>query len=145
MFCILCFRKYMNVWISFSDTNSYRNITVVNAFLTMISLRVHSYEKQIFDMVKPSPKAAPAARGRAMKPASPKKTKHAPSMRNNLNKKKQKPVPLICVLGFQDPFYIKVYKYTLSKNKPGFINPFKKWSKGEVVCDELMEANFIGL
>jgi hypothetical protein len=96
-------------------------------------------------MVKPSPKTAPAARGKPRKPASPKKTKHAPSMRSNLNKNKQKPVPLIRVLGFQDPLYIEVYKYTLSENKPGFINTFRKWSKGKEVCDELMEANFIGL
>jgi hypothetical protein len=66
-------------------------------------------------------------------------------MRKKLNKKKQKPVPLIRVLGFQDPLYIEVYEYTLSGNKPGFINTFRKWSRDEVVCDELMEANFIGL
>jgi hypothetical protein len=129
----------------FPILHSKRNMAVSNAFLMMIFLLGHNYEKQIFEMAKLSPKAIPAAKGRAIKPASPKKTKQAPSMRNNLNKKKQKPVPLIRVLGFQVPLYIKVYEYTLSKNKPGFINTFRKWSRGEVVCDELMEANFIGL
>jgi hypothetical protein len=111
----------------------------------MIYLQVHNYVKQIFEMAKPIPKATPAARGRAIKPASPIKTKEAPSMRNNLKKTKQKPVPLIHVLGFQNSLYIEVYKYTLSENKPGFINTCRKWSRGKEVCDELMEANFIGL
>jgi hypothetical protein len=92
----------------FPILNYDRNIAVLNAFLMMISLQVHNYVKQIFEMAKPIPKATPAAGGRAIKPASPKKTKQAPSMRNNLNKKKQKPVPLIRVLGCQDPLYIEV-------------------------------------
>jgi hypothetical protein len=96
-------------------------------------------------MVKPPQTTALVAKARNMKPASPKKAKHAPSMKNNLIKKKQKPIPMIHVLGFQDPLYIEVYLYTLTKNKPGFIKKFRKWSRGKLVCNSLTEANFIGM
>jgi hypothetical protein len=52
---------------------------------------------------------------------------------------------MISLLGFQDPLYIEVYEYTLSENKPGFINNFRKWSRGKLVNDSLTEANFIGM
>jgi hypothetical protein len=69
----------------------------------------------------------------------------APSIKKNLLKKKQKPFPLIRVLGFQDPLSIEMYEYTLTENKPGFINNFRMWSWGELESDPLTEANFIGL
>ena len=96
-------------------------------------------------MVKPTSKAAPVVKARIVKPPSPKKAKQGPNMKDNLKKKKEKPVPTIRVLGFQDPLYVEIYEYTLSANKPGFINNFRKWSRGELVNDALSEANFIGL
>jgi hypothetical protein len=96
-------------------------------------------------MVNPKTKVAAASKQRVVKPASPKKSKQAPSMRKNLQNKKQKPVPLIRVLGFQDPLSIELYEYTLTENKPGFINNFRKWSRGELENDSLTETNFIGL
>jgi hypothetical protein len=96
-------------------------------------------------MVKQPQKMTPVSKARIMKPASPKKVKYAPSMKDNLIKKKQKPILMISVLGFQDPLYIEVYKYTLTENKAGFINNFRKWSRGKLICNSLTEANFIGM
>jgi hypothetical protein len=33
----------------------------------------------------------------------------------------------------------------LTKSKAGFINNYRKWSKGEIQFEDLTEANFIGL
>ncbi len=101
--------------------------------------------KKQFDMVKPSAKASPIGKSKMVKPPSPKKKKQAPNMRENLKKKKQKPIPTLSVLGFEDPLSVEMYEYTLNKNKPGFINNFRKWSRGELENDSLTEANFIGL
>jgi len=110
-----------------------------------ISLKGHTLRIHIFEMVKPNSKAAPVAKARTPKPPSPKKSKQGPSMRNNLKKKKEKPNPTISVLGFQDPFYTEIYEYALTDSKPGFLNNFRKWSRGEIENDSLTEANFIGM
>jgi hypothetical protein len=96
-------------------------------------------------MVKPSAKAPQIEKSKIVKPPSPKKKKQAPNMRENLKKKKQKPIPTLRVLGFEDPLSVEMYEYTLNENKPGFINNFRKWSRGELENDSLTEANFIGL
>jgi hypothetical protein len=51
----------------------------------------------------------------------------------------------IHLVGFKDPITLEVYNYTLSENKAGFINNYRKWSKGKIKFKELTEANFIGL
>jgi hypothetical protein len=35
--------------------------------------------------------------------------------------------------------------YTLTETKPGFINKYRQWGKGEIINEELTEANFVGL
>jgi hypothetical protein len=76
----------------------------------MIYLQVHYFEKKISEMAELTPKVTRVAKGKVAKPPSPKKTKQSPSMRSNLNQKKQKPGPVIPVREFQDPLYIEVYK-----------------------------------
>ena len=108
-------------------------------------LEGHSLGKQIFVMAKPNSKAVPVGKARNIKPASPKKAKQAPNMRNKLNLIKEKPSHTICVHGFQDPLCLEMYEYTVTANKSGFLNNFRKWTKGEMENESLTEANFIGL
>ena len=53
-------------------------------------------------------------------------------MRETIKHKKEKPIPTIHVHSFQDPFAIEAYEYTLTATKPGFINKYRMWSRGEV-------------
>ena len=91
------------------------------------------------------PKSAPAAKSRVVKPASPKKARNAPNMRDNFQKKKEKPVPTIHAHGFQDPVAAEAYEYTITPTKPGFVNKYRMWSRGELEVEALTEANFVGL
>jgi hypothetical protein len=80
-----------------------------------------------------------------VKPASPKKAKQVPNMRENLMKKKEKPVPTISVHAFADPVCAEVYSYTVLPKKDGFTYKYRMWCKGDLTVDELTDANFIGL
>jgi hypothetical protein len=82
------------------------------------------------------------ARPKPIKPASPKKARNVPNMRQKLLVKKEKPVPTIRVYGFQDPFGVEAYEYTASDTKPGFINKYRLWAKGELEVESLTAANF---
>jgi hypothetical protein len=79
------------------------------------------------------------------KPASPKKARLAPNMREKLKQKNQKAEHTIRVHGFMEPFTIEAYEYTVTDIKPGFVDKYRKWSKGELVVDSLTDANFVGL
>jgi hypothetical protein len=57
----------------------------------------------------------------------------------------QKKEATIHVVGFEDPIALEVYNCTLTESKAGFINNFRKWSKGEIQFKDLTEANFNGL
>ena len=104
---------------------------------------VHNSEKQILQMAKQTSKMATSAgKTTRTKPPSPKKSTKTPNMRQKLLQKKE---ATIHVVGFEDPIGLEVYDYTLSENKAGFINNYRKWSKGEIQFEELTEANFIGL
>jgi len=96
-------------------------------------------------MVRTNGKDAPVAKAKATKPDSPKKKKQAPNMRKTLKDKKENTGHTIRVLGFHDPLYIEVYQYTKPGAKPGFINNFRLWSRGEIENDSLTDANFIGV
>jgi hypothetical protein len=63
-------------------------------------------------------------------------------MREKLLQKKEE---TIHVVGFEDPIALKVYNYTLTESKAGFINNYRKWSEGEIQFEDLTEANLIGL
>lgn len=93
-------------------------------------------------MVVPKGSKASAA---PKSPPSPKKARHAPSMRDTLKKKNEKPVPTIVVHAFQDPVTVEAYAYILLPTKDGFINKYRMWSKGELEVPTLIEANFGGL
>ena len=80
-----------------------------------------------------------------VKPASPKKAKQVPSMRDNLKKKKDKPVPTIGVHAFADPVCAEAYEYTIQSDKDGFTHKYRMWSKGELEVNELTDANFTGM
>ena len=83
---------------------------------------------------------------KVVKPASPKKRNKPPSMKDNLKLRKQKPVPTISCQGFQlPPMSVEAYEYTISDLKNGFLNEFRKFTKGEINSDELTNANFVGL
>ena len=82
------------------------------------------------------------ARSKLIKPASPKKKGQVPNMRQKLENKKQKSVPTLRVYGFEDPFCVEAYEYTLSDTKPGFINKYRLWAKGELEVEALTAANF---
>jgi hypothetical protein len=82
------------------------------------------------------------ARSKLIKPASPKKKGQVPNMRQKLENKKQKSVPTLRVYGFEDPFCVEAYEYTLSDTKPGFINKYRLWAKGELTVESLTAANF---
>ena len=69
---------------------------------------------------------------KVVKPASPKKAKQVPDMRNQLLSKKEKPVPTIHVYGFEEPLAIEAYEYYLTDTKSGFINKCRLWAKGEL-------------
>jgi hypothetical protein len=86
--------------------------------------------------------ATPAGKTTTTKPPSPKKSKKTPNMREKLLQKKE---ATIHVVGFEDPIALEVYNYTLTKSKAGFINSYRKWSKGEIQFKDPTEANFIGL
>jgi hypothetical protein len=86
--------------------------------------------------------ATPARKTITMKPPSPKKSKKTPNMREKLLQKKEATIHSV---GFEDPIALEVYDYTLTKSKAGFINDYRKWSKGEIQFEDLTEANFIGL
>jgi hypothetical protein len=86
--------------------------------------------------------ATPAGQTTTTKPPSPKKSKKTPNMREKLLQKKE---ATIHVVGLEDPIALEVYKYTLTESKAGFINNYRKWSKGEIQFEDLTEANFIGL
>ena len=79
---------------------------------------------------------------RVLKPASPKKARQVPNMRQKLQNKKEKPVPTIRVYSFEEPFAIEAYEYTLTDSKPGFINKYRLWAKGELEVEALTAANF---
>lgn len=79
---------------------------------------------------------------RVVKPASPKKAKQMPNMRNQLLSKKEKPVPTIRVHGFEEPLAIEAYEYYLTDTKSGFINKYRLWAKGELDVEALTVANF---
>lgn len=79
------------------------------------------------------------------KPPSPKKATAPPSMREKLKQKKEKPTPTIRVHSFSEPFAVEAYEYTLTDTKPGFVNKYRLWAKGELEVEELTEANFVGL
>ena len=88
---------------------------------------------------------SPPPRVKKVKPVSPKKAKQVPNMRENLKKKKEKPVPTITVHAFADPVCAEVYSYTVLPTKDGFTHKYRMWCKGELTVDELTDANFIGL
>lgn len=95
---------------------------------------------------KSKAKAAEVAKTFAVvKPPSPKKKKYVPNMKEKLKRKQEKPVPTIRVLGFQEPLAVEAYEYTVTATKPGFINKFRIWSRGELEVATLTDANFIGL
>lgn len=79
---------------------------------------------------------------RVVKPASPKKARQVPNMREKLLSKKEKPVPTLRVHGFEDPLAVEAYEYTLSDTKSGFINKYRLWAKGELTVEALTAANF---
>jgi hypothetical protein len=87
----------------------------------------------------------PKQKTKSAKPPSPKKARSVPNMRENFKHKKEKPIPTICVHSFRDPFAIEAYEYTLMATKPGFINKYRMWSRGEVEVEELTDANFVGI
>jgi hypothetical protein len=95
-------------------------------------------------MIKMSPKAPPPKMKKVV-PASPKKAKQVPNMREKLKKKTGKVDPTISVHAFADPICAEVYEYTVLPNKDGFTHKYRLWSKGELTVDELTDANFIGL
>jgi hypothetical protein len=112
-------------------------------------VNVHNFGKSIFDMSKPgaskpAKSAVPAHKKKVTKPASPKKARRAPNMRDKLAKKKEKPEPAICVQGFVDPLTFELYDYTITPTKPGFSNKFRMWAKGELEVETLTDANFVG-
>jgi hypothetical protein len=78
------------------------------------------------------------------KPHSPRKARSAPNMREKLKQKTGKPDPTIRVHGFEEPFALEAYEYTMTATKPGFVNQYRKWAKGDVDADALTEANFNG-
>jgi hypothetical protein len=86
--------------------------------------------------------ATPAGKTTTTKPPSSKKSKKTPNMREKLLQKKEE---TIHVVGFEDPIALKVYNYTLTESKAGFINNYRKWSEGEIQFEDLTEANLIGL
>ena len=87
-----------------------------------------------------------AGKSKALKPVSPKKARKPPSMRDKLKLRKEKPVPTISCRGFcVTPMALEAYEYTISSLKNGFLNEFRKYTKGEVQSDELTNANFVGL
>ena len=96
-------------------------------------------------MAKPTSKPVSVGKAKNAKPPSPKKAKRAPSIKDKFKEKKDKIDPTIRVLAFKDPIALEKYEYTLTESKPGFINNFRKWSRGELEVDALTEANFIGL
>ena len=79
----------------------------------------------------------PKQKTKNAKPPSPKKARSVPNMRENFKHKKEKPIPTIRVHSFRD--------HTLTATKPGFINKYRMWSRGEVEVEELTDANFIGI
>ena len=81
-------------------------------------------------------------KAKVVKPASPKKARHVPNMRQKLLSKKEKPVPTIRVYGFEEPLGVEAYEYTLSDTKAGFINKYRLWAKGELEVEALTAANF---
>ena len=85
------------------------------------------------------------SRAKKQKPSSPKKAKFQPNMRDNLKKKKDKPVPTINVYSFHEPIAVEAYTYTITPTKDGFLNKFRIWLKAELEVDELTEANFVAL
>ena len=80
-----------------------------------------------------------------VKPASPKKKKHVPNIKEKFKTNKEKPVQALLVLGFLEPLAVEAYEYTLMATKPGFVNNFRVWSRGELEVDALTVANCIGL
>jgi hypothetical protein len=101
---------------------------------------VHNSENPTLHMAKQTFKmATPAGKTATTKPPSPKKSKKTPNMREKLLQKKE---ATIHVVGFDA---LEVYGYTLTESKAGFINNYRKWSKGEIQFEDLTEANFIGL
>ena len=76
----------------------------------------------------------PAGKTTTTKPPSPKKSKKSPNMREKLLQKKE---ATIHVVGFGDPIALEVYNYTLTESKVGFINNYRKWSKGEIQFEDL--------
>jgi hypothetical protein len=92
-----------------------------------------------------SSKGSPPPRVRKVKPASPKKAKQVPNMREKLKKKTGKVDPTITVRAFADPVCAEVYSYTVLPTKDGFTHKYRMWSKGELTVDELTDANFVGV
>jgi hypothetical protein len=95
-------------------------------------------------MTKTTSKPAAVARGKQSKPASPKKARQVPNMKEKFKNMKGQSEPTIRVVGFEDPLAFEIYDYTLTATRPGFVNEYRKWSKGEKEANSLTEANFTG-
>jgi hypothetical protein len=77
---------------------------------------------------------------------SPMKARLLPSsMRENLKLKKEKPVPPIHDHGFLEPFAIEAYEYIIKDTKPGFVNKYRLWAKGQLEVEALTKVTFVGL
>ena len=95
-----------------------------------------------FGMVKTITREAKAGK----LPPSPKKAKRIPKASDRLiTKKKPKAFPTIRVLGFKNPYSFEIYEYSITDGKQGFINNYRKWSRGELEVAALTNANFVGM
>ncbi len=90
-------------------------------------------------------KAATKPGAKSNKPASPKKARHVPSMKEQLKKRKAKPVPTISVVSFVAELPVELYAYSITDTKDGFQHQFRLWTRGELEVASLMDANFVGL
>ena len=97
-------------------------------------------------MVKGTLRDTKVGKAKVDQPPSPKKAKRIPKASNRLRtKQKAKAIPTIRVLGFKNPYSFEIYDYTITDGKPGFINNYRKWSRGELEVPGLTDANFLGL
>jgi hypothetical protein len=77
-------------------------------------------------MTEPTSQPAAVARGKQSKPASPKKAKQVPNMKEKFKNMKGQSDPTICAVGFEDPMAFEIYNYTLTATKPAFVNNYRK-------------------
>ena len=66
-------------------------------------------------------------------------------MKEQLKKRKAKPVPTISVVSFVAELPVELYAYSITDTKDGFQHQFRLWTRGELEVASLMDANFVGL